>query len=63
MDFLFDDDIVFMLILLFIIFMLPQKSCTDTEDKKHTCEKTKDIIYRSKRRKEKMEKRKGLCAD
>lgn len=63
MDFIFDDNMILVLILLFIVFMLPQKNCSCIENEKPICEKKEDIIYRSKRRKEKAEKRKSLCID
>lgn len=63
MAFIFDDDMILVLILLFIVFMIPRKSCQCEEDKEPVCKEAQDIIYRSKRRKERMEKRKNLCSN
>lgn len=60
MNFIFDDDMIWILFLLVIVFFLPQKCCKNTNGSELQCEKSRDIIYRSQRRKKKKQESSGL---
>lgn len=55
-----DNDFILMLLILFVVFMLPNNNkCVEVNE----YDKSKDVIYRSKKRKDKKEKRRLYCAD